>query len=96
MVMATAAAVGTHRDHRGSGWRGGLGKRLGASLATLTLVLVTWLLPGLGAAAFAADNPQLLPDHPTPVIDLAKALTDGERGSWRPNWRVSKPPVAGS
>jgi len=29
----------------------------------------------------AADNPALLPDHPTPVIDLARALTDGQRQS---------------
>jgi hypothetical protein len=47
----------------------------------MALVLVTWLLPLPGGAALAADNPQLLPDHPTPVIDLAKALTDGERGA---------------
>ncbi len=58
-----------------------LGRRLGAALATLCLVLVTWLLPGGGSPVLAADNPQLLPDHPTPVIDLAKALTDGERGA---------------
>nr|WP_254975163.1 TPM domain-containing protein [Cyanobium sp. Lug-B] len=47
----------------------------------LCLVLVTWVLPGTVGQALAADNPQLLPDHPTPVIDLAKALTDGERGA---------------
>ncbi len=50
--------------------------------ALLALVLaVGLLLAPLGAApAFAYDNPDLLPDHPTPVIDLAKALTDGQRG----------------
>jgi len=48
----------------------------------LALVLaVAMLVSLLGAApAFAYDNPDLLPDHPTPVIDLAKALTDGQRG----------------
>ncbi|MFM9090091.1 MAG: TPM domain-containing protein [Cyanobium sp.] len=35
---------------------------------------------GWGTAALAFDNPDLLPDHPTPVIDLAKALTDSQRG----------------
>ncbi|MBD2717677.1 TPM domain-containing protein [Synechococcus sp. FACHB-909] len=58
-----------------------MGRRLRAALATVCLVLATWLLPGGGGPALAADNPQLLPDHPTPVIDLAKALTDGERGA---------------
>ena len=31
--------------------------------------------------AMAYDNADLLPDHPTPVIDLAKALTDQQRQS---------------
>ncbi len=45
----------------------------------LLLVLAAGLL-GLGAQpALAFDNPDLLPDHPTPVIDLAKALTDPQR-----------------
>jgi hypothetical protein len=50
--------------------------------AALALVLAVGLLLGpLGVApALAYDNPDLLPDHPTPVIDLAKALTDGQRG----------------
>ena len=55
--------------------------RLGAVLAALAVVLLTWLLPLPAGAPLAADNPQLLPDHPTPVIDLAKTLTDGERGA---------------
>ena len=47
-------------------------------LAGLALTLV--LLLGLGAGpALAYDNPDLLPDHPTPVIDLAKILTDPQR-----------------
>jgi hypothetical protein len=47
----------------------------------LSLLVGLW---GLGlllqpAPALAYDNPDLLPDHPTPVIDLAKALTDSQR-----------------
>ncbi len=46
--------------------------------AILSLVL----LLGLGAGpALAYDNPDLLPDHPTPVIDLAKILTDSQRSA---------------
>ena len=39
------------------------------------------LLIGLGAASpsLAYDNPDLLPDHPTPVIDLARAFSDSQR-----------------
>ena len=49
-------------------------------LARLALTLV--LLLGLGAGpALAYDNPDLLPDHPTPVIDLAKILTDPQRAA---------------
>ncbi len=83
MVMAAATAETVARQRRGGGQqrRGELGRRLGAALATACLVLVTWVLPGPTGPALAADNPQLLPDHPTPVIDLAKALTDGERGA---------------
>ncbi|MBD2423037.1 TPM domain-containing protein [Cyanobium sp. FACHB-13342] len=48
------------------------------AMAAMVLVLGCWL--GGGAApALAYDNPDLLPDHPTPVIDLAKALTDSQR-----------------
>jgi len=49
-------------------------------LVGLALSLV--LLLGWGAApASAYDNPDLLPDHPTPVIDLAKILTDNQRAA---------------
>jgi hypothetical protein len=50
--------------------------------------MIRWLLAFLIAATvlfqapgkvFASDNPDLLPDHPTPVIDLAKALTDQQK-----------------
>ena len=37
------------------------------------------LLLGAAPAVQAYDNPDLLPDHPTPVIDLAKILTDNQR-----------------
>jgi hypothetical protein len=46
------------------------------------LLLLFCLLMPLGLpAAWAYDNPELLPDHPTPVIDLAKALTDRQRSA---------------
>ncbi|MEO1003345.1 MAG: TPM domain-containing protein [Cyanobacteria bacterium J06638_7] len=40
----------------------------------LLLGLTAWAPP-----ARAYDNPELLPDHPTPVIDLARAFTDSQR-----------------
>ena len=53
-----------------------------ATAALLTTVLGLALLLSLGVAPAAAyDNPDLLPDHPTPVIDLAKILTDQQRSS---------------
>ena len=58
-------------------------RRLGRFSAALLLVIG---LLGFGpAAAQAYDNPDLLPDHPTPVIDLAKALSDGQRASLEAN-----------
>ena len=45
------------------------------------LALALCLAPGSVPAALAFDNPDLVPDHPTPVIDLARALTDGERSA---------------
>ena len=50
-------------------------------LAAWLLGLLLWLAPAAVAPAHAFDNPDLLPDHPTPVIDLARALTDGQRAS---------------
>jgi hypothetical protein len=47
-------------------------------LACLLALLVGWL-PAWTAPALADDNPDLLPDHPTPVIDLARLLTEGQR-----------------
>jgi hypothetical protein len=51
----------------------GFKRRLVAGLLTLLCLLV-----GVGPAA-AADNPELLPDHPTPVIDLARSFSDAQR-----------------
>ena len=50
-------------------------------LAGLLLLLFCLLTPLGVPAAWAYDNPELLPDHPTPVIDLAKALTDRQRSA---------------
>jgi hypothetical protein len=47
----------------------------------LLIALVICLAPFGAAPAQAFDNPDLLPDHPTPVIDLARALTDRQRGA---------------
>lgn len=47
-------------------------------LATAGLVLLL-TLGSWAAPALAYDNPELLPDHPTPVIDLARAFTDSQR-----------------
>jgi hypothetical protein len=53
-----------------------------ATASLVTTVLGLALLFSLGVAPAAAyDNPDLLPDHPTPVIDLAKILTDQQRSS---------------
>ena len=58
-------------------WQGDWAKGLVRLLAGGLLCLCAWgVLP---QAARAYDNPDLLPDHPTPVIDLAKAFTDGQR-----------------
>jgi len=58
-------------------------RRLGRFAAGLLLLLG---LLGFGPGpAQAYDNPDLLPDHPTPVIDLAKALSDGQRASLEAN-----------
>jgi len=54
------------------------GSRLAQLLLGLLLCLGIWGGAGV-AAAQAFDNPDLLPAQATPVIDLAKALTDGQR-----------------
>ncbi|QEY33377.1 TPM domain-containing protein [Synechococcus sp. RSCCF101] len=45
----------------------------------LVLAAVVLVLTAAVPTALAYDNPDLLPDHPTPVIDLARALTDNQR-----------------
>ena len=54
-------------------WR----RRLLGGAAAALLALGCWGAWPLAAHAY--DNPDLLPDHPTPVIDLAKAFTDPQR-----------------
>lgn len=54
------------------------GVSLRSWLLGLALALILLLAP-LARPAWAYDNPDLLPDHDTPVIDLAKLLTDGQR-----------------
>jgi hypothetical protein len=55
--------------------------RIGTAVMAWVLALLVVLLPAWTATARADDNPDLLPDHPTPVIDLARLLTDGQRSS---------------
>ncbi|MEK9630768.1 MAG: TPM domain-containing protein, partial [Synechococcus sp.] len=54
----------------------------------MPLVMPRWLLSAICAlllclwqpsAALAIDDPSVLPDQPTPVIDLARILTDSQR-----------------
>lgn len=59
----------------------GMGRRWGRALLSLVLALVLAWNPAWAAPAQADDNPDLLPDHPTPVIDLARLLTDGQRSA---------------
>ncbi|MGB3237081.1 MAG: TPM domain-containing protein [Geitlerinemataceae cyanobacterium] len=46
--------------------------RFFASVAAFCLALTVW---ASAPAAYAFDNPELLPDTPTPIIDLAQTLT---------------------
>ncbi|BAZ38293.1 hypothetical protein NIES4101_42300 [Calothrix sp. NIES-4101] len=49
-------------------------RRILAFLAAFFLASSIWAIQP--TPAYAYDNPDLLPDHPTPVVDLAKTLTD--------------------
>jgi len=51
------------------------------SLTLLLVVVLGVVLGPMAAPAMAYDNPDLLPDHPTPVIDLARILTDSQRSA---------------
>ena len=42
----------------------------------LAMVIGFW---GAAAPVQAYDNPELLPDHPTPVIDLARVFSETQR-----------------
>jgi len=44
--------------------------------ATLLVLVVSWMV---ASPAQAYDNPELLPDHATPVIDLAKVFSEPQR-----------------
>jgi len=46
------------------------------ALATIVALMICFYS---ATKVFAYDNPELLPDHPTPVIDLARALNAKER-----------------
>ncbi len=46
---------------------------------TLQALLVILISLMCCMPAFAYDNPELLPDHPTPIIDLAKTLSTNQR-----------------
>jgi len=54
-------------------------RRLWAVVMAMVVMLGTWVGLGAAAPAWAYDNPDLLPDHPTPVIDLAKILPEPQR-----------------
>ncbi|MDX2096570.1 MAG: TPM domain-containing protein, partial [Leptolyngbyaceae cyanobacterium bins.59] len=43
------------------------------TIASLVLAFFVWAVPSV---AYAYNNPDLLPDRPTNIIDLARALTD--------------------
>jgi hypothetical protein len=58
--------------------------------STVPTTMLRWLLPLLTccwlmlqplAPVHALDNPELLPDHDTTVIDLARVLTDSQRAN---------------
>lgn len=55
---------------------------MGAQRGIKTLLAVAFaLLLTFGARpALASDNPELLPDHATPVIDLARAFSERQKG----------------
>jgi hypothetical protein len=55
--------------------------RLATALLASLLAVLMGVLPAWTGAAQADDNPDLLPDQPTPVIDLARLLTDGQRSA---------------
>ena len=77
-MLATEAVAMGQLESVGSDLRGGWAR---VRAFALGLLLCLGLSVGAAAPAQAYDNPDLLPDHPTPVIDLAKILTDQQRSS---------------
>ncbi len=51
-------------------------KKLVISFLSITCLIISLVF---SSPANAYDNPDLLPSHPTPVIDLAKSLTNAQR-----------------
>lgn len=49
-------------------------QRIPILVTAFVLAGLVWMMQP--SAAMAYDNPELLPDHPTPVIDLARTFTD--------------------
>jgi hypothetical protein len=48
----------------------------------IAFILIGFTVLGLTATpAYAYDNPDLLPDHPTPIIDLAGALSNSQKAN---------------
>lgn len=57
-------------------------QRLFVSFAAFCLAMTAW---ATSSAAYAFDNPELLPDTPTPIIDLAQTLTSTQEEFLRSN-----------
>ncbi len=50
-------------------------RRLAAAIVAVFIAVTPWTI---APAAHAIDNPELLPDRPTPIIDLAEVLTSAQ------------------
>ncbi len=63
-----------------------IAQRFLLTAATVFMAFCVWVSPAIftstmSAAAYAYNNPDLLPNVQTPIIDLAKALTDTQEAS---------------
>lgn len=54
---------------------------VGRFLISMVFTLLVWIYPWSASAAYAYNNPELLPETQTPVIDLAKALSSSQEES---------------